>query len=107
MYKRQKYCRAVIDDDSEARVAGLCEDLMDAAGVIKHHGNVAAQDVVNGARGLIGTRSMSVTHPIHALTEQICFGSLHPIIPARHERDTGDEVLGESPYFGLFPWTFG
>ena len=67
----------------------------------------AAEDIVAGARALVGTRSMKVGHPIHSLTEQICFGALHPIIPARHERETGEEILGETPYFGLFPWAYG
>jgi hypothetical protein len=49
---------------------------------------------------------MSVQHPIHALTEQICFGPLHPIIPARHERSEGEEMLEEKPYTGLYPWAY-
>ena len=50
---------------------------------------------------------MSVSHPIHALTEQICFGPLHPIIPARAEREEGEDMLGEEEYMGWFPTMYG
>ena len=103
----EKYCRAVIDDEPEDYQEGLSNDLMDISGCIKYTTTSAAQEIVNGARALIGTRSMSVSHPIHGLTEQICFGPLHPIIPARAEREEGEDMLGEKPYMGWFPTMHG
>lgn len=102
-----KYCRAVINEDPEEVQDGLQADIMDCSSAIKYMTTKVAQDTVNGARALVGSRSMAVTHPIHALTEQICFGPLHPIIPARHERECGEELLGEEPYTGLFDWSYG
>lgn len=102
-----KYCKAVIEDAPQVEEDGLQDDFMDVAGSIKYTCTQAAVDIVAGCRGLVGTRSMKVGHPIHALTEQICFGPLHPIIPARLERETGEEYLTEHPYFGLYPWAYG
>lgn len=102
-----RYCEAVIGEAEEEVQEGVSQDIMDMSSAIKYHCTSVAQDIVNGARALIGSRSMAVNHPIHALTEQICFGPLHPIIPARHERETGEELLDEEPYTGLFPWCFG
>jgi alkylation response protein AidB-like acyl-CoA dehydrogenase len=103
----EKYCRAVIDGVPEDEEDGLSSDLMDVSGCIKYTTTATAQEIVNGARALIGTRSMSVSHPIHALTEQICFGPLHPIIPARAEREEGEDMLGEEEYMGWFPTMYG
>lgn len=102
-----KYCKAVIGEASDEEQDGLSNDIMDLSGCIKYTCTQVAQDTVNACRTLIGTRSMSVSHPIHALTEQICFGPLHPIIPARAARDEGEEILGDDPYTGLFPWAYG
>lgn len=102
-----RYCKAVIEDAPEDEVAGLQSDIMDSSSGIKYTCTKVAQDVVNGARALVGTRSMSTKHPIHALTEQICFGPLHPTIPAHYERGVGEELLGEEEYTGLFYWGFG
>lgn len=101
-----RYCEAVINDEPDAVTDGLSDDIMDLSSAIKYHCTAAAQDIVNGARALIGTRSMGIHHPVHALTEQICFGPLHPIIPARHERGEGKEMLGEDAYTGLYPWAY-
>ena len=102
-----KYCKAVIEESDMAEENGLQDDLMDVAGSIKYTCTKAAVDIVAGARALIGTRGMRVGHPIHSLTEQICFGPLHPIIPARLEREVGEEFLIDNPYYGLYPWAFG
>lgn len=102
-----KYCRAVVEEAPEEEEEGLSSDLMDISGCIKHSTTATAQEIVNGARALIGTRSMSVSHPIHALTEQICFGPLHPIIPAEAEREEGEALLGEEEYMGWFPTMYG
>jgi len=102
-----KYCRAVVEGEDVDYQEALSVDIMDISSAIKYTCTGIAQDVVNGARALVGSRSMAVTHPIHALTEQICFGPLHPIIPARHERECGEELLAEEPYHGLFPHAYG
>jgi alkylation response protein AidB-like acyl-CoA dehydrogenase len=102
-----KYCRSVIDEDPVEIQEALSDDIMDISSAIKYTTTKVAQDIVNGARALVGSRSMAVTHPIFALTEQICFGPLHPIIPARHERETGEELLGEEPYYGTFRSAYG
>ncbi|MBT9582694.1 acyl-CoA/acyl-ACP dehydrogenase [bacterium] len=98
------YCRLVREGAPAAQLDGVAADLMDCGSVIKYTATKAAQDIVAGARALIGTRSMSVSHPIYALTEQVCFGTMHPTIPARMERSAGREMLGEKPYTGLFEW---
>lgn len=103
----ERYCRSVTQGAPEEEQEGLIGDLMDISGCIKYTTTTTAQNIVNGARALIGTRSMSVTHPIHALTEQICFGPLHPIIPARAEREEGENALGEDEYMGWYPNMFG
>lgn len=102
-----RYCEAVKSNAPEETKDGLCEDLMDVAGAIKYTCTSAAQDIVNGCRGLIGSRSMHPSHPIYQLTEQICFGPLHPTIPAHYERETGEELFSDEPYSGLFGWCFG
>lgn len=102
-----RFCQAVISEAPEEVETGLMYDVMDVSSAIKYSCTAIAQEIVNGARGLIGSRSMHTSHPIHALTEQICFGPLHPTIPAHYEREAGEELLGEEPYAGLFDWCFG
>ena len=99
-----RYTRGVREGAPASELDGLASDLMDMASMIKYSGTKAAAEIVNGARGLIGSRSMSVKHPIHALTEQICFGPLHPTIPARLERSVGHDCLVDKPFMGLFEW---
>ena len=59
----EKYCRAVIDEAPDEVQDGLSCDLLDISGTIKHMTTATAQEIVNGARSLIGTRSMSVSPP--------------------------------------------
>jgi alkylation response protein AidB-like acyl-CoA dehydrogenase len=101
-----RYTRMVREGAPAEQLDGIAGDLMDMASMIKYTGTKAAAEVVNGARGLIGSRSMSVKHPIHALTEQICFGPLHPTIPARLERSVGHDYLIDKPYTGMFEWAY-
>lgn len=102
-----RYCEAVKSGAPSEVQDGLIGDLMDVAGAMKYTCTSAAQDIVNGCRGLVGSRSMHPSHPIYQLTEQICFGPLHPTIPAHYERETGEELLSEEPYSGLFGWCYG
>lgn len=102
-----RFCQAVIDEQPEEVENGLMYDIMDSSSAIKYTCTALAQEIVNGARGLIGSRSMHPSHPIHALTEQVCFGPLHPTLAAHYEREAGEELLGEEPYSGLFEWCFG
>lgn len=101
-----KYCRAVVEDAPDEVQYGLSCDVMDLSGCIKYTCTRVAQDTVNEARRLIGTRSMTPKHPLYALSEQINFGQLHPIIPARAERDEGEEMLEKESYTGLFTWAY-
>ena len=101
------YCRSLQAKADPEILDGMSNDLMDSASALKYTGTRNAQDVVNGARTLIGTRSMASGSPIHQLTEQICFGPLHPTISARYERSMGREMLVEEPYYGWFPWAMG
>jgi alkylation response protein AidB-like acyl-CoA dehydrogenase len=98
------YCRLVREGAPADRLNGVAADLMDCGSVIKYTATKAAQEIVYGARALIGTRCMRVDHPMYALNEQIVFGTMHPTIPSRMERSTGRNLLGEKPYVGLFEW---
>jgi len=98
------YCRLVREKAPADRLNGVAADLMDCASMIKYTGTKTAQDIVYGARALIGTRCMHVNHPMYALNEQVVFGTMHPIIPSRMERSAGRNLLGEKPYVGLFEW---
>ncbi len=110
-----RYCRALADPslgdvpspEQQKVLDAIGNDLMDCGSTIKYAGTRTAQETVNGARALIGTRSMSPKHPIWELTEQIVFGPLHPTIPARFERSMGRDALGEEPYYGWFEHAFG
>jgi len=99
-----RYCKAVRAGAPPAELDQLANDLMDCGSVIKYTGTKAAVEIVSGARGLLGTRGMLSNHPMHAINEQVCFGPMHPTISARLERSVGDELLGETPYTGLFEW---
>ena len=102
-----RYCKGVRAGAPAEELDQLANDLMDCGSVIKYSCTKTAVDIVNSARGLVGTRSMTVDHPIYALNEQICFGPLHPTIPSRMERSVGSEVLTDAPYTGLFEWGLG
>ena len=98
------YCKLVREGGSPEQLDGVAGDLMDLGSCIKWAGTAAAVDIVAGARSLIGTRCMSVNHPIYALSEQVLFGPMHPTITARLERSMGQGMLGETPFNGLFEW---
>ncbi|MFN8610793.1 MAG: hypothetical protein U0931_24845 [Vulcanimicrobiota bacterium] len=98
------YCRLVREGAPAQQLDRVANDLMDCASCIKYTGTEAASHIVDGARKLIGTRCMSLQHPLYPIQEQICFGPMHPTISARLERSAGSEMLGEEPYSGLFEW---
>lgn len=102
-----RYCRRVREAAPAPELDQLANDLMDCGAAVKYVATKNAVDVVNGARGLVGTRSMTPRHPIYALSEQILFGPLHPTIPAMYERSAGSELLSEVPFLGLFEWGLG
>ncbi|MBN9418537.1 MAG: acyl-CoA/acyl-ACP dehydrogenase [Candidatus Eremiobacteraeota bacterium] len=101
------YCRLVREGAEAERLDRVANDLMDCGACIKWAGTAAAAEIVSGVRNLIGTRSMSVNHPLYPLYEQICFGPMHPTISARLERSAGETMLGEEPFTGLFEWALG
>ena len=99
-----RYCKGVRAAAPPEELDHLANDLMDCGSVIKYTCTKTAVDIVSGARGLIGTRGMATTHPLHAINEQTCFGPLHPTIPSRLERSMGADLLIEKPFTGLFEW---
>jgi len=101
------YCRLIREGAPAEKVNPVANDLMDCGSCLKYALTAAASDIVAGARALIGTRGMSVKHPMYAINEQICFGSMHPTLSSRLERSFGTEMLGEKPYTGLFEWALG
>ena len=103
-----KYCRLVRARGPAEELDKTANDLMDCGSIIKHTGTRVAEEIVNGCRALIGTRSMAADHPIKSLTEQVVFGPLHPTITAKIERSLGEAMLDEdTPYTGLFEWGLG
>lgn len=102
-----RYCRLVRARGDARELDETANDLMDCGSIIKYTSTKAAQRLVDGARQLIGTRSMAANHPIKSLTEQVVFGPLHPTITAKIERSLGEALLGEEPYTGLFEWALG
>lgn len=103
-----KYCRLVREQGDPAEKDGTANDLMDCGSIIKYTATKVAQRIVDGARQLIGTRSMGPNHPISQLTSQVVFGPLHPTITAKIERSLGDAMLDEDePYTGLFEHALG
>lgn len=99
-----RYCKLVREGGEAHLLDSVAGDLMDLGSCIKWAGTAAAVDIVAGARSLIGTRAMSVNHPLYALSEQVLFGPMHPTITARLERSMGMAMTGETPYTGLFEW---
>lgn len=103
-----RYCRLVRAGGEAEVLDGVANDLMDCGSLIKYTGTRVAQEIVNGCRQLIGTRSMASNHPIAALTDQVVFGPLHPTITAKIERSMGEALLDEdTPFTGLFEWALG
>lgn len=102
-----RYCKLVREGAPAEVLDRVASQMMDLGSLIKYTATKVAVEIVSGARNLIGTRSMSVHHPVYALTEQICFGPLHPTISARIERSFGEEFLSETPFTGLFEWALG
>jgi alkylation response protein AidB-like acyl-CoA dehydrogenase len=96
------YCRLVREGAPAQELDRVAGDLMDCGTCIKYTGTAAAAEIVTGARNLIGTRCMTVNHPLYPLHEQICFGTMHPTLQARVERSMGTGMLGEQPFVGLF-----
>lgn len=101
------YCRLIREGAPAEQLNPVANDLMDCGSCIKYSCTQTAVDIVAGARALIGTRAMSVKHPLYALNEQICFGPMHPTLSSRLERSFGTDMLGEQPYTGLFEWALG
>lgn len=99
-----KYCKLVREGGDKRELDGVAGDLMDCGTLIKYTATKAATEIVAGARGLIGTRCMVNSHPLYRINEQVCFGTMHPTIPARIERSLGSDMLGERTFTGLFEW---
>ena len=59
----------------------------------KNHISSECEELVTFARRTIGTRSLSNSHIVHRLSQQIQFGPLHPVINAKIERDLGETFL--------------
>lgn len=102
-----RYCKLVREGAPASTLDAVANDLMDCGSVIKYATTKTAVEIVNGSRGLVGTRAMATNHPIYSLNEQIVFGPLHPTIPARLERSVGSELLTEERFTGLFEWALG
>lgn len=101
-----RYCEALINGAPEEEQDGLDTDLGDNSAAIKYATTHAAEEIVNGAISLVGSRSLALGHPLHALNEQIRFGPLHPTITAHYLRTEGEDLLEEEEYEGLYPWAY-
>jgi alkylation response protein AidB-like acyl-CoA dehydrogenase len=77
-------------------------ELSSLASLVKHRATRVAEDVVQGARRLVGTSGMHAGLPLAELSAQIVFGPMHPLISAEHERIAGRDALAESPGPTLF-----
>ena len=60
---------------------------------IKYHVTAVCENLVDSARKIIGTRSLLPAHIVSALSQQILFAALHPVLNAKIERDFGNGFL--------------
>lgn len=60
-----------------------------SAMAIKYHVTAVCEQLVDSARKIIGTRSLLPSHIVAALSQQIRFAALHPVLNAKIERDFG------------------
>lgn len=102
-----RYCKMVRENAPANELDKVASEMMDCGSLVKYTATQVAQEIVYGARSLIGTRSMIPSHPIYALSEQVAFGSMHPTISAKIERAMGRDLLNDQPYFGYFEWALG
>jgi alkylation response protein AidB-like acyl-CoA dehydrogenase len=79
------------------------DDLVSACAVAKHASTRIAEEIVTGARRLIGARSMAPGSIVQEISQQVAFGPLHPKVSAIVERDMGERILSFGSFLDFAP----
>ncbi len=75
--------------------------LLESSSALKYESARACEEILDGVRAIVGTRSLAVGSWLHRLSEQLRYCQLHPLMAATIERDFGRLLLKDRPFIGL------